>query len=143
MFIRICFLVILVTLLNSCECVVKPNCNGGFYFVLQDKVTGKDLIQGPDAKYKLDSVKAHAGSDSSVYQSYVMPVTGNKLECELNGTSDTLYLKLDSTDTDTLLLSFKHQKRTLCCQNGMRVITAIKYNGKPSSESNGVFILQK
>lgn len=135
---------ILAILIIGCECVAThPNCNGNFYFVLLDKSTGRDLIQGTDVKYKLDSITAHAGSDSTVYPIHIIPVTENRLGCELNGSSDTLYLKLNDSDTDTLLLSFRNERRTKCCAAGSRIVTDIKYNGKATASENGAFILKK
>src|SRR5664279_222243 len=107
---KIFFAIVVLIMISAwygCECVVKPPCNGTFYFRLQDKLTGQDLLVGPNARYSLDSLKmiAGSGSDSSL-PSPVMKISGDTLMCFINGSSDTLFLTLNTIDKDTLLLSF-------------------------------------
>ena len=78
----------LVTLLHGCECVSKPNCNGDFNFKIIDGITRKDLVQGPDAKYTLDSIKVLPTRDS-IPPSFVYALQ-NFLICSLNGLADTI-----------------------------------------------------
>ena len=128
-------------LLHSCECVVKPNCNGEFNFKIIDKVTRKDLVQGSGAKYTLDSIKVLPTRDT-IPPSFVYALQ-NILVCSLNGPADTLYLELNASDTDTLLLSFRNTKRTLCCPSGGRVVTGVNFNGTQTRQDSLVFILEK
>src|SRR5665647_1620394 len=94
--------------LQSCECVVKPPCNGEFRFKVVDRLTNQDLVFGPNARYSVDSIRMVNTNDtiprSSVFQ------TQNHLYCLINGPGDTLYLKLNAADTDTLLLSFRNTR---------------------------------
>ena len=128
-------------LLHSCECVVKPNCNGDFRFKILDKITGQNLVQGPGAKYSLDSIKILPGRDT-IPPAFVYAVE-NILICSLNGPGDTLYLRLNASDTDTLLLSFEHIRRSLCCQSGSRAVTGVNFNGIQTRQDSLAFILQK
>lgn len=143
-YISILVITSLTTLLYSCECVVKPNCNGDFNFILRDKTTKRDLIQGPNAIYSLNTIKIISGTDTTQYSS---PIEARQdlgiLICHINGSSDTLYMKLNTSDIDTLLVSFRHVKRNLCCPSGSRAITGIIFNDVQTNQENGTFILEK
>ena len=77
----ICIISGLQLLLNSCECVVKPPCNGTFNFILRDRITKLDLVQGVYAKYSIDSIKMIAGSDTTQYLSPITLLSQSQLEC--------------------------------------------------------------
>jgi hypothetical protein len=131
-----------VFLIFGCECVVKQDCNGVFNFVLKD-TRGKDLLRGTNPTYHLDSIKIIAGTDTGQTECGIENLPSLPLACYLNGTSDTLFLHLNSIDTDTMLLSFRNHKRNLCCQSGWRSISGIIYNGSSSRLDSGIFVLVK
>ena len=128
-------------LVQSCECVVKPPCNGEFSFKVVDRVSHKDLVFGADARYSLDSIKM-INTNDTIPQSIVYGFQ-NRLNCYINGPVDTLYLKLNATDTDTLLLSFRSTRHTTCCPSGGRDVTGIRFNNIQAQQDSLVFIFEK
>ena len=84
------FLLVIILVSNSCECVVKPNCAGEFYFNLIDKSTGNNLLKGPDAKYTLDAVRAFTSKDSGLYHPQIWFNPDSSVQCGLSGSSDTV-----------------------------------------------------
>ncbi len=130
-----------VALVQSCECVVKPPCNGEFSFKVVDRVSHKDLVFGADPRYSLDSIKMMNTNDT-IPQSFVDHLQ-NRLSCYITGPGDTLYLKLNATDTDTLLLSFRSVKRNTCCPSGSRAVTGIRFNNIQAPQDSLVFIFAK
>jgi hypothetical protein len=144
---KISYFFLLIILLQGCECVVKPPCNGTFNFALRDKITKKDLIQGPSAIYALDSLRITEGNNPtqppSSYPYNINKFSATQLQYFMNGISDTVYLKLNSMDTDTLLLSFTTYKSNLCCPSGSKGVIAIKFNGVKCKIDSGAFIFEK
>ena len=127
--------------IQSCECVVKPPCNGEFSFKIVDKFSHQDLVFGSGARYNPDSIKVLDTNDS-IPTSFIQ-ASQNKLYCYINGPGDTLYLRLNATDTDTLLLSFRNTKRTTCCPSGGRDITQIKFNNLQTKQDSLAFVFEK
>lgn len=131
----------IVALAESCECVVKPPCNGAFNFKVIDKVSHKDLVFGAGARYSSDSIKM-INTNDTIPQSFV-DHSQNRLDCYISGSGDTLYLKLNETDVDTLLLSFRTGRHTLCCPSGQRNVTGIRINNVAAKQDSSVFIFEK
>ena len=130
-----------LVLMQSCECVVKPPCNGEFSFKVVDKISHEDLVFGPGSRYNPDSIKV-LNTNDSIPTSFVQ-ATQNRLYCYINGPGDTLYLKLSATETDTLLLSFRTTKRTTCCPSGGRDITQIRFNNLQTKQDSLAFVFEK
>ena len=130
-----------VVFVQSCECVVKPPCNGEFSFKVVNRATHQDLVFGPNAVYSVDSIKM-LNTNDTIPPSFVTQGF-NHLDCYINGTGDTLYLKLNASDIDTLLLSFRNTRHTTCCPSGGRVVTGIRFNNIQTQQDSSVFILEK
>ncbi len=130
---------------SGCECVAKPNCNGDFNFILRDKITKSDLLQGANARYSVDTINHNFIIDSTRGSSnYIQPRNDlGIIIWEVFQSSDTLYLKLNSTDTDTLLLSFRNMNGNTCRPTGIRAINGVIYNGEQAKQENGNYILEK
>ena len=126
---------------QSCECVVKPPCNGEFNFKIVDKFSHEDIIFGANARYNPDSIRFVATNDT-IQPSYIQR-SQNRLYCIISNPGDTLYLRLNATDIDTLLLSYRNTKHTLCCPSGGKDVTGIRFNNVQSKQDSLVFIFEK
>ena len=132
--------------MGSCdECLGTgfSDCADLFNFRLINRVNNQDLVFGRNSVYQKDSVylfttyPGYPGnhisySDSSEFHSqFELPV-------------DTLYLHLDSADTDTLFMKYKFKKST-CCRTGTGYgrITEIRFNGIVAKKQDDVFIFEK
>ena len=112
-------------------------CSDPINFKLVNKLTQQDLVSGANPKYHIDSMQLNRLPDFNlgIYNiNFLSRVYG-----DINGLStstgvssvDTSYLRLTSTDIDTLVISYLHEEKD-CCGNfgGYGKIVSIKYNGQ-------------
>jgi hypothetical protein len=132
-------LLICVTLIiNSCECVVKI-CAAPFSCKLVDKVGHIDLLSGSNPRYNKDSVYLMFASGYRI-SSY----DGAKIYCDMISPLDTLFLRVSSTDLDTLVMSYNYVK-SKCCYDakGFAQLKSIQFNGRIAPLEGGNFLLEK
>ena len=104
------------TAFMGCECV-SPQCQLGAYFTIIDKSTKQDLIFGSNPLYFVDSIFAKTLSDTTFLKLTPTSPDENSRFLILPY-SDTIYLKLNSTEIDTILVSYKSSDKSYCCRNG-------------------------
>ena len=140
----LCFL-LPALLFIACDPCIHQSCADPFAFNIVDKSTGKDLIFGtspvynPDSIYFLNNPSGHANGGT-------LGIRSNYLSWELIEPIDTLFLRLTSTDTDTLFLSYKYIEGD-CCNSpkGFGQLRSIKYNKNIAIKKNkdDIYVLKK
>jgi hypothetical protein len=141
-------LIPIIFLLFYCSCDpcigIGGLCADTFQFKIIDKITQQDLVSGPAAKYKPDSIRLFPTTTLAGYQVSIAYYDSTKFQTNLGMPTDTLFLKLNSLDTDTLLISYNYVK-VRCCKspNGYGKIFSIEFNGVTSVSSNGIYLFMK
>jgi hypothetical protein len=138
--------------LSGC-CFGTPKCNQNYFsarFRIVDALTGQDLAFGSARKYNPNTIKLYSinGADT-VYQhlgagSNPTPGGDSLLYASFDYQKPALvFLRLNSTDIDTLLLSYGLVDASPCCQD-YSVIESILYNNKTMENQSGdVLIIKK
>ena len=118
-------------------------CGAYFKFIIRDKITKHDVVQGTYSIYNIDSIRIIPVDGNNQYPIPV-GISGNQLVSQGETPVDTLFLKLSQTDTDTLLMKY-HFKKSYCCRGGRGygTVTSIKFNGTNSIEENGAYVFEK
>src|SRR6476620_2894679 len=118
------------------------DCADSFSFRIVSKSTQEDLVFGPSPRYNrysvflfttLSSVSGRFSSNDSI-----------KFTSFLSTPVDTLYLYLNSADTDTLLMMYNYEKEP-CCRTkpGHGKIVNIEYNGVIAIKQGDIFLFEK
>jgi len=139
----LCFL--LPTLLFiACDRCIHHSFADPFAFNIVNKSTGKDLIFGTSPVYNPDSIY-FLNNPSGYGNGSSLGIRSNYLSWELVEPTDTLFLRLTPTDTDTLLLSYKYIEGH-CCNSpkGFGQLRSIKYNKNIAIKNkDDIYVLKK
>lgn len=128
----------------SCDpCLSMRSCADTFSFKIVDRLSGQDLIFGTSPIYSSDSVylltnlQGYAGSFSRI--------DNNKFLSTLLIPTDTLFLRLTSTDTDTLFLSYDYVKNKCCnySSRGYGKLQSIKFNQTIAIQEGQTYVFKK
>lgn len=133
----------LVILFYSCECVGNSPCSDNFQFRIVDKANGQDLVFGPTPTYNKDSV--YLFTNLSGYTGPISKEINNEFYSELFMPADTLFLRLTSTDIDTIYLNYKYVKSQCCtyARKGYGVIKSIRFNNQIPVQDGLTYIFKK
>lgn len=139
----LCFLLPALLFIACDRCITGNSCADPFAFKIVDKSTGKDLIFGTSPVYNPDSI--HILNNLSGYgNGNFLGVRSNYLEWDLIHPIDTLFLRLTSTDTDTLFLTYNYINRH-CCNSpkGFGQLRSIKYNKDVVIQKDDIYVFKK
>lgn len=143
-FYKIIIIITLPFVFISCDPCMNERgvCADSFNFRIVDKVSGVDLVFSQNPVYSKDSV--YLVTNLSGYQGSMSASDNNKFSSRLLIPVDTFYLRLNSTDTDTMLMSYDFVK-TKCCKTakGYGKVVGIKYNGAVANKLGDIFIFKK
>lgn len=132
------------SLFISCDpCLSIRSCADTFAFKIVDKSSAQDLVFGSSPIYNSDSV--YLLTNLPGYAGAISRVDNNKFLSTLLIPTDTLFLRLTSTDTDTLFLSYDYIK-TKCCNyssRGYGKLQSIKYNQKIAIQEGETYVFKK
>jgi len=139
----LCFLLPALLFISCDRCMSGRSCADGFVFKIVDKSSGQDLVFGTSPVYNLDSV--HLFTNLSGYgNGNFLGVQNNTLMSRLTDPIDTLFLRLTSTDTDTLFLSYNYIERECCFfPQGFGQLRSIKYNKNIVIQEDQIYVFKK
>ncbi len=132
----------------SCDPCLNANCSENFYFKILDKTTKQDLVFGPASIYERDSMILRPCADPVLisntcgYFSFVN-VYNNNLYASPDYTLDTVYLRLKSTDIDTLIIDYEYIDSRCCKVQGFGKIRGINFNGTTTLKNGNSYIFEK
>lgn len=130
---------VIVGIYSGCECV-NVACYRAAQFAIVDKNTQEDLITGPNPKYFIDSLFQKRPSDTSFF----VPVyysTYNGADLLFN---DTVLLKLNSTDVDTVVVYYNKAKGDRSCCGGIYMEPqSVYFNGNICNYHGNIFMFEK
>jgi len=128
-----------VAAIISCECV-NTTCNLSPQFTIIDKQTNEDLLTGTNPRYHMDSLMQKRPSDS-LYSGFSDTFSIYRLHLLFN---DTILLKLNSTDVDTVVVYYNKAKGDRrCCGGVFYEPQAVFYNGVSCSYQGNIFLFEK
>ena len=144
-FLHALMLVLIASILNSCDpClgVGFTNCADEFSFRIVDKTSKADLVFSPTPTYQKDSV--YLTTKLVGYSGAMSRIDVNKFTSTLLIPVDTLFLRISSTDIDTLVLTYEFMKMK-CCSNkdGYGKLRSIKFNGVVADKPGNIFEFEK
>lgn len=143
-FYKIIIIIIFSFALISCDPCMNNRgvCADAFNFRIVDKTSGADLVFSQNPAYHKDSV--YLITNLPGYLCAMSASESNKFTSRLLIPVDTFYLRLNSADTDTLLMSYDFVK-TKCCKTaaGYGKVAGIKYNGVIANKEGDTFIFKK
>ena len=117
-------------------------CADPFSFRLVDKTTQADLVFSATPTYQKDSV--YLTIKPPGYPSVVSRIDIDKFTSTLLMPVDTFFLRISSTDTDTLLLNYNFSKSNCCSTSGgFGSLEGIKYNGVVANKNGEVYVFKK
>lgn len=126
-----------ILFLSGCDCF--SSCYLSPQFAIVDKYTQEDLISGPNPRYFKDSLMQKKPSDSLFYP--VSDTYNTQLRLLFN---DTVLLKLNSTDVDTVVVYYNKAKGDRrCCAGVFYEPQAVFYNGVSYGYHGNVFLFEK
>jgi len=133
---RLPILLTSILFFSACDCF--DPCRVDEVFTIVDKSTGKDLLFGVDAIYD-----THAITFTNANYPQPIPVAVDSPRIYLP-TGDTVYLRLNSVDIDTVVVksSFSGSK-SRCCPNGYSKVDTIRYNGRLATKQGNKYIFEK
>jgi len=126
-----------IRIFSSCDCF--SSCYISPQFTIVDKNTMEDLITGPNPRYFKDSLMQKRPSDSLFFS--ITDTLNNQLRLVFN---DTVLLKLNSRDVDTVVVYYnkaKGDKR--CCGGIFYEPQAVFYNGVSCGYHGNIFLFEK
>ena len=127
--------------LAGCDCL-DNQCTFPPKFRLVDKLTGSNLLKGPNAVYHIDSIYAMIPGDSTVIRYYTYDSSYIE-QSNYTVTGNTLYLHLNAGETDTLQVNYNHKHSTICCGNGTETASSVTLQGSPIKNENYAFTIKK
>jgi hypothetical protein len=142
---------LIIIIISSC-CFGNRKCVGdddSARFRLVRRTDGSDLVFGSSRLYDKNSIRFYSLRGTDTIDHYYGPGPGASLNADsllyVNGDHrqfDTVYLKLTTTDTDTLLYQYATVDGQ-CCPD-FRMVRSVIYNNVPvSSLDGGYFLLRK
>ena len=122
----------IISFFSGCDCF--SSCYISPQFTIVDKNTMEDLITGPNPRYFKDSLMQKKPSDSL----YSHVSDGRLLF------NDTVLLKLNSTDVDTVAIYYNKAKGDRrCCGGVFLEPQTVVYNGVACSYHGNIFLFEK
>jgi hypothetical protein len=125
-------------LCNNLDCLAS-NYDGRFRII--SKADGKDLLFGANRIYNKDKIEFYTvrGNDTVRYNFVYEKLPGSGYDSVLTArffpvTNTPVYLKLNDTDIDTLLISYS-TSQTRCCGT-ITEITQFRYNNNTDLPGN-------
>ncbi len=134
---RVGFFIFHIFLLQGCECVV-PSCSQITGFTLIDRVSKNDLIFGSNPLYFKDSMGIKTNQIP-----YFTPVASMDSASLYLPDADTIYLRLNSFEVDTAIVSYSHTKADYCCHNGHSSPTYLVFKGRRINIQGSKFLIEK
>lgn len=124
---KLYFLSLPLLFIGCDPCLDARICADTFAFKIVDKSSGQDLVFGTSPIYRSDSV--YLLTNLTGYTGSFSRIDNNKFVSTLLFPTDTLFLRLTSTDTDTLFLNYDYVKNKCCnFSRGYGKLQSIKYN---------------
>lgn len=142
----VCIVATLVVVLTfiACDPCKNLDCVSDSYggqFRIVSKTDGKDLVFGPNAIYDKKKIKFYSlkGTDTVFFQYEPIKFPGSGYDSILSvwfypQIAAPAYIKLDNTDTDTLVLSY-NTYNTKCCGTITEIIN-FRYNNSTDIPGN-------
>ncbi len=122
----------IIRIFSSCDCF--SSCYILPQFTIVDKNTMEDLITGPNPRYFRDSLMQKKLSDSSFIHVFDDRLLFN----------DTVLLKLNSTDVDTVVVYYNNAKGDRrCCGGVFYEPQSVFYNGVACGYHGNIFLFEK
>jgi hypothetical protein len=122
---------------SGCDCFT--DCHILPQFTIVDKNTMEDLMTGPNPIYFKDSIMQKIPSDSLFYP--IWDTLNNHLTLLFN---DTVLLKLNSSDIDTVVVYYTKTKGDRrCCGGVFLEPQTVFYNGAACSYHGNIFLFEK
>jgi hypothetical protein len=142
-----------VLIIESCV-VDRPCKNAGDFcpdsyeslFRITGKLDGKDLLYGPDKVYDKSAIRIFSvrGADTAFanYQPYRLMKDGydSVLYFKLASRVDTLFVRLNAVDVDTITLSYGMSEGRCCSFHAIR---AMSYNHAAALPNDGTVAFKK
>jgi hypothetical protein len=126
-----------VSFFSGCDCF--SSCYITPQFAIVDKSTMEDLITGPNPRYFKDSLMQKMPSDSLFYP--VSDSFNTQLRLLFN---DTVLLKLNNTDIDTVVVYYSKSKGDRrCCGGVFLEPQTVFYNGVVCGYHGNIFLFEK
>ena len=133
---RLIILVFVSLFIHSCDTCANLDCLASNYsvsFRVLSKSGNTDLLFGPEAVYKKDSIRAFRilGSDTTFLSNQFTPInlSGSDSALVINFFPESnadVYLQLSAADVDTLQPTYEHFN-TKCC-GAITQVQTISYN---------------
>jgi hypothetical protein len=101
--------------------------------------TGDNLIFGSSSVYNPDNIEVK--NDLGEVVEHFTNIDNGTIDFSFAVKSDTYFLKLSATDTDTIVFGFGKDKQIDCC-NEFDVTKTTKINGKLVSNSDQITIVK-
>ena len=119
------------------------SCADTFTFKIVYKSSGQDLVFGSSPVYNLDSVYLFTNL-SGFGNGKLSGVQNNSVMSNLVVPTDTLFLRLTSTDTDTLFLSYNYVESRCCFSpQGYGQLRSIKHNKNIVTQEDKIYVFKK
>ena len=127
----------IIKIFSGCDCF--SSCYISPQFTIVDKGTMEDLISGPNPRYFKDSLMQKMPSDSLFYP--VSDSFNTQLRLLFN---DTVLLKLNNTDIDTVVVYYSKSKGDRrCCGGVFLEPQTVFYNGVACGYHGNIFLFEK
>ncbi len=121
-----------ISFFSGCDCF--SSCYITPQFAIVDKNTQEDLITGPNPRYFRDSLMQKKPSDSSFIHVFDDRLFFN----------DTVLLKLNNTDIDTVVVYYSKSKGDRrCCGGVFLEPQTVFYNGVACGYHGNIFLFEK
>jgi hypothetical protein len=126
---------------TTCNNCVGGKCSDQFSFRLIDKTTKQDLVFSPAALYQSDSV--YLTTRLQGYEGAMSSSEGNHFTSRLLIPVDTFFLRISSTDIDTVIMSYNYKNSNCCEPKGYGVPANLKFNGNVAVKDGEVYLFEK
>jgi len=127
----------IISFFSGCDCF--SSCYISPQFTIVDKNTMVDLITGANPRYFKDSLMQKMPSDSLFYP--ISDTFNTQLRLLFN---DTVLLKLNSTDVDTVVVFYNKTKGDRRCCGGIFLEPqTVFYNGVTCGYHGNIFLFEK
>lgn len=141
----------LLFIISSCDNCNLTDCdenNRKGLLSLVSANTDQDLVFGPGKVYSIEQLEFYSiiNGDTVFHQvqHYLNPalVNDSLLLVDLSELPETVFLRLQNTDVDTLQLTY-NASESKCCGSYTRIETLGFNSDTQSSGANGVFVMNK
>lgn len=132
---------VLINAIPTCNDCTGRVCTDGFSFRLVDKITKQDLITSGTPVYRADSV--YLTTHLPGYPGFMSHFDGTAFSSRLLIPVDTFFLRVSSTDIDTVLIRYNYKNDDCCAPNGFGTPSTIKFNGSVAQKVGNIYIFEK